>query len=77
MLWNLWQWVLNNCESVQNIEILPKKLKTQGSCFYRLQQFLSLNEYKELEFLTTLVGSEAFQVSYSNWLLSKQSKGSC
>lgn len=59
------------------METLPKKLQIWVYCFYGSQQLSTFYEYKKLKLLVSLVDLKAFQISFLNKLLLKQSKQSC
>ena len=53
---------------------LSKRLQAQSLCPYLLQQLLTLHGHKKPEFLSGLVGSKTFLLSFLDRLLLKKSK---
>ena len=60
---------------IENMSTQFKTLQAQSLYTYQLQEPLLLYEYKKLKLL--LLGSGALQVSFSDWLLSRQAGWGC
>ena len=77
LIQNSWRWAFGHCWGLKNMAALSRRLQTQSSRAHQSQQPTPLHGYKKFELQACLLGPEALQESFSDWLLSRQGKWGC
>ena len=70
-------WAFGYYWGLQNMAALPRKLQAWNSCAYQSQKPMPLYGYKEFELLTGPLSPGALQISFSDWLSSRQGEWGC